>query len=46
MDHFEVSPNTYLISTPEERIQDVYSFFGTYGTPDLPANLGYDFFGN
>ena len=44
MDHSKISPNTYLVSTPEERIQDVYSFLGTYGTPDLPANLGYDFF--
>ena len=44
MDHSKISPNTYLVSTPEERIRDVYSFLGTYGTPDLPANLGYDFF--
>ena len=31
-------PSTYLVATPEQRIKDVYSFFGTYGTPDLPTD--------
>ena len=32
------TPNTYLVNQPEERIKDIYSFYGTYGTPDLPTD--------